>query len=207
MAGIPCWVEAASCAATTEAPHRQKSRRGGIPGEPLALHEVGLVTLCSKQKSSPFWTIFDQLGRGHWTTRLQGRARGFSHTQAGAFCALQNNFHEFGNCVIGSVTSRRCKFDANVLQSTGNVGKYFQIPIQSMSPEPSVPINADPCFAREGRARHALDRADRRRCCPSDPWRPTSSIRSNPDFGSDTHRLRTFDPPHQANLASLRCEV
>jgi hypothetical protein len=36
MVGIPCWVEAA-CAATTEAPHKRWSRRGGIPGEPLAL--------------------------------------------------------------------------------------------------------------------------------------------------------------------------
>src|ERR1700741_616962 len=29
---------------------------------------------------------------------------------------------------------------------------------------------------------HALDRADRRGCGPSNPWRPTSSVRSNLDF-------------------------
>jgi hypothetical protein len=28
----------------------------------LALHEAGPVTLCSKQKSSPFWTIFSPAG-------------------------------------------------------------------------------------------------------------------------------------------------
>ena len=56
MVGILCWVEAA-CAATTEAPHKRWSRRGGIPGELLALPAVGPVTLCSQKKSSPFRTI------------------------------------------------------------------------------------------------------------------------------------------------------
>jgi hypothetical protein len=37
----PCWVEAAFCAATTEAPHERWSRRGGIPGELLALPQWG----------------------------------------------------------------------------------------------------------------------------------------------------------------------
>src|ERR1700724_3109150 len=50
MVGIPFWVEAA-CAATTEAPHKRWSRRGGIPGEPGA-PAVGPVTLCSQKKSS-----------------------------------------------------------------------------------------------------------------------------------------------------------
>src|ERR1700730_4246903 len=35
------------------------------------------------------------------------------------------------------------------------------------------------------RPAHAL-RAVRRRCCASDPWRATSSVRSNLDFGSDS---------------------
>ncbi len=40
---------------------------------------------------------------------------------------------------------------------------------------------------------YAIDRADRRRCCASDPWRPPSSVCSNLDFGSD----RPFGPPHE----------
>jgi hypothetical protein len=63
----PFLVEAA-CAATTEAPHKRWSRRGGIPGEPLALPAVGPVTLCSQKKSSPFRTIFPPAwGMGPWT--------------------------------------------------------------------------------------------------------------------------------------------
>jgi hypothetical protein len=38
---ILCSVGVASCAATTEAPHRQKSRRGRIPKEPSDLYEGG----------------------------------------------------------------------------------------------------------------------------------------------------------------------
>ena len=34
-------------------------------------------------------------------------------------------------------------------------------------------------FRWEGRALHTPDRAVRRRCCASGPWRPTSSVRSN----------------------------
>jgi hypothetical protein len=34
-------------------------------------------------------------------------------------------------------------------------------------------------FAREGRSLHAPDRAVRRHCCASDPWRATPSIRTN----------------------------
>src|ERR1700752_5300879 len=42
-------------------------------------------------------------------------------------------------------------------------------------------------MSRSGRtASYALDRADRRGCSPSNPWRPTSSVRSNLNFGSDT---------------------
>jgi hypothetical protein len=46
-------------------------------------------------------------------------------------------------------------------------------------------IYANACFAREGCALHTPDRAFRRRRCASDPWRATSSVRSNLDFGSD----------------------
>src|ERR1700730_14776567 len=58
MVGIPCWVEAAFCAATTEAPHKRWSRRGGIPGRAFGAPAVGPVTLCSQKKSSSFRTIF-----------------------------------------------------------------------------------------------------------------------------------------------------
>jgi hypothetical protein len=70
MVGIPCWVEAA-CAATTEAPHKRWSRRGGIPGEPLALP----LTLCSQKKSSPFPDNFSaRLGTGPWTMPRRGQS-------------------------------------------------------------------------------------------------------------------------------------
>jgi hypothetical protein len=44
----PCWVEAASCAATTKAPRKRCHRRGGIQGELLVLSEVRPVTLCGR---------------------------------------------------------------------------------------------------------------------------------------------------------------
>ena len=42
----------------------------------------------------------------------------------------------------------------------------------------------------EGRALHTPDRAVRRRCCASDPWRAPSSVRSNLDFGSDCRKAK-----------------
>src|ERR1700730_14181730 len=47
-------VERRLAPSTTEAPQRQRSRRGRIPGEPLALLEVGPMTLCSERKPSPY---------------------------------------------------------------------------------------------------------------------------------------------------------
>jgi hypothetical protein len=39
------------------------------------------------------------------------------------------------------------------------------------------------------------DRAVRRGCCASDPWRATLSVRSNLDFGSDNRRARPLCAP------------
>jgi hypothetical protein len=44
----------ASRAVTTETPHWRKSRRGRIPGTPMALCKTPTVTLCLQRKSSPF---------------------------------------------------------------------------------------------------------------------------------------------------------
>jgi hypothetical protein len=63
----------ASCAATTEAPHGRESRRGRIPEEPLVLYEAGPVTLCSQQKSSPFWITLWLFGR-RFFERMPGDA-------------------------------------------------------------------------------------------------------------------------------------
>jgi hypothetical protein len=80
MVGIPCWVEAAFCAATAEAPHKRWSRRGGIPGELLALPAGGPVTLCSQKKFSPFRTIFPPAwGRGPWTMQTETGSQGRRH--------------------------------------------------------------------------------------------------------------------------------
>jgi hypothetical protein len=57
-------------------------------------------------------------------------------------------------------------------------------------------------FAREGRSLHAPDRAVRRYCCGSDPWRATPSIRTNLVFRSDNQdfcfmqAMRLFEPEH-----------
>jgi hypothetical protein len=57
------------------------------------------------------------------------------------------------------------------------------------------------CFAREGRALHTLDRAVRRGCWASDPWRAPSSVRSNLDFGSDKLGF------HSRPQASVSCRA
>jgi hypothetical protein len=64
------------------------------------------------------------------------------------------------------------------------------------------------CFAREGRALHTPNPAVRRGCCASDPWQPTSLVRSILDFGSDRparRRPKRFSAPTVAIGALRSC--
>jgi hypothetical protein len=55
---------------------------------------------------------------------------------------------------------------------------------------PSIITRFERMSLEDGRALHTPDRAVRRRCCASDPWRAPSSVRSNLDFGSDSQMLQ-----------------
>jgi hypothetical protein len=50
--------------------------------------------------------------------------------------------------------------------------------VNGAAPQGAAFWGANACFAWEGRALNTPDRAVRRRCCASDPWRATPSVRT-----------------------------
>src|SRR5439155_24336955 len=69
MVGIPCWVEAAFCAATAEAPHRRWSRAGRDPGRAFGAPRSGTSDALFPAEVQSFLDNFiTSWGRGHSTT-------------------------------------------------------------------------------------------------------------------------------------------